>query len=114
MKLCRSKWAREREREERVEVAFIPPHTEKSRYSSKTRNVRGKPGNSGKFGESGKTPDTPAFQGQHLRKYPRERVSAKVSLIGFVMATRAPVRLLEDTFPIPLYSMAFLGLKFKI
>jgi hypothetical protein len=37
-----------------------------------------------------------------------------VSLIGFVMATGAPVRLLEDTFPVPLYSTAFLGLKFKI
>jgi hypothetical protein len=37
---------REREREERVEVAFIPPHTEKSRYSSKTRNIREYPGNS--------------------------------------------------------------------
>jgi hypothetical protein len=60
------------------------------------------------------TPDTPAFQGQHPRKYRRERVGAKVSLIGFVMATRALVRLLEDTFPVPLYSMAFLGLKFKI
>jgi hypothetical protein len=97
-----------------VEGAFIPPHTEKSRYSSKTRNVRGKLGNSGKSGDSGKTPDTPAFQGQHPRKYRRERVGAKVSLIGFVMATRALVRLLEDTFPVPLYSMAFLGLKFKI
>jgi hypothetical protein len=31
----------EREREEEVEGAFIPPHTEKSRYSSKTRNIRG-------------------------------------------------------------------------
>jgi hypothetical protein len=70
---------------------FIPPHTKKSRYSSKTRNVRGKPKNSEKSGDSGKTPDTPAFQGQHPRKCPRERVGAKVSLIGFVMATRAPV-----------------------
>jgi hypothetical protein len=24
-----------------------------------------------------------------------------VSLIGFIIATRAPVRLLEDTFPVP-------------
>jgi hypothetical protein len=62
----------------------------------------------------GKTPDTPALQGQHPRKCPCERVGAKVSLIGFVMATRAPVRLLEDTFPVSLYSTAFLGLKFKI
>jgi hypothetical protein len=38
---------------------------------------------------------------------------AKVSLIGFVLATRAPVQLLEDTIPIPLNSTAFLGLKFK-
>jgi hypothetical protein len=68
----------------------------------------GKPGNSGMSGDSGKTPDTPTFQGQHPRKYPRERVGAKVSPIGFVMATRAPVRLLEDTFLVPLYSMAFL------
>jgi hypothetical protein len=36
-----------------------------------------------------------------------------VSLIGFVLATRAPVRLLEDTIPVPLDSTAFLGLKFK-
>jgi hypothetical protein len=93
--------------------AIIPPHTKKSRYSSKTWNVRGKPGNFGKSGDSKKTPNTPAFQGQHPRKYPRERVGAKVSLIGFVMATRAPVRLLEHTFPVPLYSMAFSGLKFK-
>jgi hypothetical protein len=64
-------------REERVEEAFIPPHTEKSRYSSKTRNVRGKPGNSRKSGDSGKNRDTSACQGQHPRKYPRERVGAK-------------------------------------
>jgi hypothetical protein len=57
-----------REREEGVEGAFIPPHTEKSRYSSKTRNVRGKPGNSGKSGDSEINPDTPTFQGQHPRK----------------------------------------------
>jgi hypothetical protein len=57
--------------------------------------------------------DALAFQGQHPRKCPRERVGAKVSLIGFVMATRAPVQLLEDTFPIPLYITTFLGLKFK-
>jgi hypothetical protein len=44
-----------RGREERVKGAFIPPHTEKSRYSSKTRNVWGKPGNSRKSGDSGKT-----------------------------------------------------------
>jgi hypothetical protein len=92
---------------------LYPPHIEKSRYSSKTRNVRGKPRNSGKSEDSGKTPDAPAFQGQHPRIYPCERVGAKVSLIGFVMATRAPVRLLEDTFVVPLYSTAFLGLKFK-
>ena len=54
-----------REREERVEGAFIPPHTEKSRYSSKTRNIRENPGNSEKSGDSGKNPETPAFQGQH-------------------------------------------------
>jgi hypothetical protein len=36
-----------------------------------------------------------------------------VSLIGFVLATRAPVRLLEDIIPVPLDSTAFLGLKFK-
>jgi hypothetical protein len=44
---------REREREERVEGAFIPPHIEKCHYSSKTRNVRDNPGNSGKFGDFG-------------------------------------------------------------
>ena len=76
-----------REKRERVEEAFIPPHAEKSRYSSKTRNIRGKPGNSGKSGDSGINPDTPASQGQHPRKVPRERVGAKVSLIGFVKAT---------------------------
>jgi hypothetical protein len=53
------------------------------------------------------------FQGQHPRKDPRERVGVKVSIIGFVLATRALVRLLEDTIPVPLDSMAFLGLKFK-
>jgi hypothetical protein len=36
-----------------------------------------------------------------------------VSLIGFVLATRATVRLLEDTIPVPLDSTTFLGLKFK-
>jgi hypothetical protein len=72
-----------------------------------------KPGNSGKSGDSGVNLDTSAFQGQHPRKDPRERVGAKVSLIGFVLATRAPVRLLEDIIPVPLDSTAFLGLKFK-
>jgi hypothetical protein len=33
--------------------AFIPPHTEKSCYSSKTWNVRENPGNSGKSGDFG-------------------------------------------------------------
>jgi hypothetical protein len=66
-----------------------------------------------KSGDSGVNPDTPAFQGQHPRKDPRERVGAKVSLIGFVLASRAPVRLLEDIIPVPLDSTAFLGLKFK-
>jgi hypothetical protein len=78
-----------------------------------TRSIRGKPGNSWKFGDSGVNPDTPAFQGQHPRKDPREHIGAKVSLIGFVSATRAPVRLLEDMIPVPLDSTAFLGLKFK-
>jgi hypothetical protein len=59
-------------------------------------------------------PDTPAFQGQHPRKDPCECVGAKVSLIGFVLATRAPVRLLEVIIPVPLDSTTFLGLKFKI
>jgi hypothetical protein len=85
LKLCRSKWAREREREEGVEGAFIPPHTEKCRYSSKTLNIWGKPG------DSEINPDTPDSQEQHPRKCPCERVGAKVSLIGFIMATRAPV-----------------------
>jgi hypothetical protein len=79
-----------------------------------TRSIRGKPGISGKSGDSGVNPDTPAFQGQHPRKDPRECVGAKVSLIGFVLATRAHVRLLEDIIPVPLDSTAFLGLKFKI
>jgi hypothetical protein len=43
---------REREREERVEGAFIPPQTEKSCYSSKTRKIRENPGNSGKSEDS--------------------------------------------------------------
>jgi hypothetical protein len=104
----------ERERvKEGVEGAFIPPHPEYSRYSFKTRNIQGKPGNSGKSGDSGVNPDTPSSQGQHPRKNSCECAGAKVSLIGFVLATRAPVRLLEDTFPVPLYSTAFLGLKFK-
>jgi hypothetical protein len=79
-----------------------------------TQSIRGKPGNSGKSGDSGVNPDTPALQGQHPRKDPRECVGAKVSLIGFVLATRAPIRLLEDIIPVPLDSTAFLGLKFKI
>jgi hypothetical protein len=44
--------ARERVKEG-VEGAFIPPHPEYSRYSFKTRSIRGKPRNSGKFGDSG-------------------------------------------------------------
>jgi hypothetical protein len=78
-----------------------------------TRSIRGKPGNSGKSGDSGVNPDTLASQGQHPRKDPCVCVGAKVFLIGFVLATRAPVRLLEDTIPVPLDSTAFLGLKFK-
>jgi hypothetical protein len=79
-----------------------------------TRSIRGKLGISGKSGISGVNPDTPAFQGQHPRKDPRECVGAKVSLIGIVLATRAPIRLLEDIIPVPLDSTTFLGLKFKI
>jgi hypothetical protein len=104
--------ARERVKEG-VEGVFIPPHPEYSCYSLKTRNIRGKPRNSGKSGDSGVNPNTPASQGQHPRKDSRERAGAKVSLIGFDLATRAPVRLLEDTFSVPLYSTAFLGLNFK-
>jgi hypothetical protein len=104
--------ARERVKEG-VEGAFIPPHPECSRYSFKTQSIRGKPGNFGKSRDSRVNPDTPASQGQHPRKDPRECVGAKVSLIGFVLATRAPVRLLEDTLPVLLYSTTFLGLKFK-
>jgi hypothetical protein len=96
-----------------VEGAFIPLHPENSRWGFKTRSIRGKLGNSGKFGDSGVNPDTPAFQGQLPRKDPHERVGARVSLIGFVLATRAPVRLLEDIISVPLDSTAFLGLKFK-
>jgi hypothetical protein len=96
-----------------VEVAFIPPHPEYSRWGFKTRSILGKLENFGKSGDSGVNPDTPAFQGQHPRKDPREGVGAKVSLIGFVLAIRAPVWLLEDTIPVPLDSTAFLGLKFK-
>jgi hypothetical protein len=51
-----------RERRERVEEAFIPPHIEKSRYNSKTRNIQENPGN------SGRNPETLAFQGQHPKK----------------------------------------------
>jgi hypothetical protein len=104
--------ARERVKEG-VEGAFIPPYPEYSHYSFKNRSIRGKPGNSGKFGDSGVNPDTPTSQGQHPRKDPRECVGAKVSLIGFVLSTRAHVRIFEDTFLFPLYSTAFLGLKFK-
>jgi hypothetical protein len=78
-----------------------------------TRSIRGKPGNSGKSGVSGVNPDTPAFQGQPPRKDPRVCVGAKVSLIGFVLATRALIQLLEDIIPVPLDSTTFLGLKFK-
>jgi hypothetical protein len=79
-----------------------------------TQSIRGKLGNSGKSGVYGVNPDTPAFQGHHPRKDPRECVGSKVSLIGLVLATRAPVRLLEDIIPVPRDSTAFLGLKFKI
>jgi hypothetical protein len=106
------KMARERVKEG-VKGAFIPPHPEYSCYNIKTQSIWGKLGNSGKSGDSGVIPDTPASQGQHPRKDPRECAGAKVSLIGFVLATRAPVRLLEDTFPVPLYSTTFLGFKFK-
>jgi hypothetical protein len=51
MKLSSLKWARERV--ETVEGAFIPPHTEKSRYSSKTRI----------FGVNPKTPGSPETLG---------------------------------------------------
>jgi hypothetical protein len=98
---------------EGVEGAFIPPHIEYSRYSFNTRNIRGKLGNSEKSGDSGVNQDTLASQGQHPRKVSRGRAGAKVSLIGFIIATRAPVRLLEDTFPVPSLSTVFLGLKFK-
>jgi hypothetical protein len=81
---------------------FYTPHTKYSRYNFKIRNIRGKPGNSGKSGDSGVNPDTPASQGQHLRKDSCERAGAKVSLIGFDLSTRALVRLLEDIFPVPL------------
>jgi hypothetical protein len=97
-----------------VEETFVPPHTEKSHYSSKTRNIRENPRNFGKSGDSEKNLETPASQGQDRKSQPRECAGAKVSLIGFVLTTRASIRLLEDTFPIPLYSTAFLGLKFKI
>jgi hypothetical protein len=93
--------------------AVIPPHTECSRYSLKTRNIRGKPRNSRKSGDSWVNPDTPTSQRQHPRKVSCEHAGAKVSLIGFVKAARALVRLLEDTFLVPLYSKALLGLKFK-
>jgi hypothetical protein len=78
-----------------------------------TRSIRGKPGISGKSGVSGVNPDTPPFEGQHPRQDPRECVGAKVSLIGFVLATRAPVPLFKDIIPVPLDSTSFLGLKFK-
>jgi hypothetical protein len=72
-----------------------------------------RPGVCGANPETPGSPETPAFQGQHPRKDPSERVGVKVSLIGFVLATRAPVRLLEDIIPVPFDSTAFLGLKFK-
>jgi hypothetical protein len=78
-----------------------------------TRSIRDKPGVSGKSGVSGENPDTPAFQGQHPRKDPCVCVGAKVSLIGFVLATRAPVRLLEDIIPVPLDSTTFLVLQIQ-
>jgi hypothetical protein len=43
-------------REERVLGACIPPHTEKSRYSSETRDIWENPGNYGKSGESVENP----------------------------------------------------------
>jgi hypothetical protein len=78
-----------------------------------TQNIAVEALRPGKSADSGVNSDTPAFQGRHLRKDPRECVGAKVSLIGFVLAARAPVRLLEDIILVPLDSTAFLGLKFK-
>jgi nitrogenase molybdenum-iron protein alpha/beta subunit len=79
-----------------------------------------RPGMSGKISETLRSPETPG-KTRILRPSKvstqeniRECVGAKVSLIGFILTTRAPVRLLEDTFPVPLYSTTFLGLKFKI
>jgi hypothetical protein len=40
---------------EGVEGAFIPPYPEYSRYSFKTRSIRGKPGNFEKSGDSRET-----------------------------------------------------------
>jgi hypothetical protein len=102
-----------RERVKEGVEGLLYPLTQNSRYNFKTRSIRGKPGNSGKSGDSRVNPDTPTYQGQHPRRDPRECAGAKVSLIGFVLATRAHVQLLEDTFLVPLYSTTFLGLKFK-
>jgi hypothetical protein len=106
---------RERERDRKGWRGLLYPLTQKRAVTAIRHGMSGEnQETSGSPKTPGKTPDTPALQGQYPRKCPRECVGAKVSLIGFVMATRAPVRLLEDTFPVPLYSTAFLGLKFKI
>jgi hypothetical protein len=106
------KWAREREgkgwrgllyplTQKKVVTALRPGMSVKIPETPEVRRLR-------------ENPETPSFQGQHPKSQPRERVGAKVSLIGFDLATRAPFQLLEDTFPVPLYSTTFLGLKFKI
>jgi hypothetical protein len=78
-----------------------------------TRSIRDKPGVSGKSGVSGIKPGPSGLPRPAPKKRSRVCVGAKVSLIGFVSATRAPVRLLEDIIPVPLDSTTFLGLKFK-
>jgi hypothetical protein len=78
-----------------------------------TRSIQVKPGFSGKSGVSGPKPGHSDLPRSAPKKDSRECVGAKVSLIGFVLAARAPVLPLEDIIPVPLDSMAFLGLKFK-
>jgi hypothetical protein len=78
-----------------------------------TQSIRVKPGLSGKSGVSGPKPGHSGLPRPAPKIRFRECVGAKVSLIGFVLATRAPVRPLEDIILVPLDSTAFLGLKFK-
>jgi hypothetical protein len=102
---------RERERERKGWRGLLYPLTQKRAVTAL------RPGKSGKIPENPGSPETPG-KTRILRPLTQEynpvNVLVQRCLIGFVLTTRVLVRLLEDTFLVPLYSTTFLGLKFKI